>query len=102
MSEKAPAKKPAAKTKGTAPARKFHNRLHERYHNEIVPALMAKYGNIMAVPKLDKIVLNMGLGDDKDDTKKFQNAVDEQVETRHTPSSLCLQCSAAVSRVSTC
>ncbi|MCL2846290.1 MAG: 50S ribosomal protein L5 [Firmicutes bacterium] len=38
---------------------------------------MPKYGNIMAVPKIDKIILNMGLGDCKDDTKKFMSAVEE-------------------------
>jgi len=74
---KAPvAKKPVApKKEATAP--KFHNRLHQKYVQEVVPALMPKYGNIMAVPKIDKIILNMGLGDCKDDTKKFMSAVEE-------------------------
>ena len=42
-------------------------RLRQRYQEEIVPALMAKfkYTNINQVPKLEKIVLNMGLGDVK-------------------------------------
>jgi len=57
--------------------RVFANRLHEKYIKEIVPALREKHGNVMAVPKIDKIVLNMGLGDVKDDTKKFTGAVDE-------------------------
>lgn len=68
--------------KTTKPAKKavkrvVHNRLHEKYLNEVVPALLKKYGNIMAVPKIDKVILNMGLGDVKDDTKKFTGAVDE-------------------------
>jgi large subunit ribosomal protein L5 len=41
------------------------SRLHVRYKKEVVPALMKhfKYGNLMAVPKLEKIVINMGLGE---------------------------------------
>ena len=72
------AAKPVAKKEKKAPAeRKFHNRLHEKYVTEVAPKLMEKYGNIMAVPKIDKIILNMGLGDVKDDTKKFTAAVEE-------------------------
>jgi len=52
-------------------------RLLEKYNKEVVPALLPKYGNVMAVPKIEKVILNMGLGDVKDDTKKFQSAVDE-------------------------
>ena len=55
------------------------NRLHERYLKEVIPALMKSCGfkNVMAVPKIVKVVLNTGLGDCKDDTKKFENAVQE-------------------------
>lgn len=54
-------------------------RLKAQYTEKVVPALMAKfnYSNINEVPKLDKIVLNMGLGDDKDNSKSFQLAVEE-------------------------
>ena len=54
-------------------------RLKALYAEKAVPALMAKfnYTNINQVPKLEKIVLNMGLGDDKDNAKSFQNAVEE-------------------------
>ena len=40
-------------------------RLKEQYQNEIVDALMKKFGykNVMQVPKLDKIVINMGVGE---------------------------------------
>lgn len=54
-------------------------RLKDKYLNEVVPALMEKfkYGNIMEVPKLDKVVVNMGLGDAKDNSKAFEAAVNE-------------------------
>lgn len=54
-------------------------RLKTLYTEKVVPALMAKfnYTNINEVPKLEKIVLNMGLGDEKDNSKSFQLAVEE-------------------------
>ena len=54
-------------------------RLKEKYLNEAVPALMQKFGykNINQVPKLHKIVINMGLGDCKDNAKALENAVEE-------------------------
>ena len=47
------------------------------YYNEIVPAMISKFGykNIMQVPKLDKIVLNMGVGEAKDNAKVLESAV---------------------------
>ena len=76
------AKPSVAKSAAPKAAKKqttFKNRLHEKYVTEVVPTMMTKWGfkNIMAVPKIDKVIINMGLGDCKDDTKKFQNAVDE-------------------------
>ncbi|MCI5797697.1 MAG: 50S ribosomal protein L5 [Firmicutes bacterium] len=55
------------------------NRLKEKYVKEIAPELMklGGYKNINEVPKLEKIVLNMGLGDVKDNSKSFNIAVDE-------------------------
>ena len=55
------------------------NRLKTRYLTEIVPALMKErgYKNIMEVPKLEKIVLNMRLGDIKDNAKSIQTAIAE-------------------------
>ena len=52
-------------------------RLKEKYKNEIVKNLMSKlnYKNINAVPKIDKIVLNMGLGQDGLDKKKMEICV---------------------------
>ena len=87
MSEtKKPTAKPAVKKtaapvekkpKGKAPKKNFHNRLHEKYVKEVIPKLLPNYGNIMAVPKIEKVIVNMGLGDVKDNTKSFQGAVDE-------------------------
>ena len=55
------------------------NRLKEKYVKEIAPELikLGGYKNINEVPKLEKIVLNMGLGDVKDNSKSFNIAVDE-------------------------
>ena len=53
------------------------SRLKETYNNEIVDAMMKKFGykNIMQVPKLDKIVINMGVGEAKDNAKVLDAAV---------------------------
>ena len=54
-------------------------RLKTMYKNEVVPALIKRFGytNVNQVPKIDKIVLNMGLGDVKENTKSLQLAVEE-------------------------
>ena len=54
-------------------------RLKEKYLAEAVPALQQKFGykNSMQTPKLDKIVINMGLGDCKDNAKALESAVEE-------------------------
>ena len=53
------------------------SRLKEQYQNEIVEALIKKFGykNIMEVPKLDKVVINMGVGEAKDNHKVLESAV---------------------------
>ena len=53
------------------------NRLQEKYNNEIVPAMIENFGykNIMQVPKLNKIVINMGVGEAKDNSKVLDSAV---------------------------
>ena len=55
------------------------SRLQEKYENEVVQALMEKFGykNIMEVPKLEKIVLNMGVGEAKDNSKVLDAAVND-------------------------
>ncbi|MDY2656083.1 MAG: 50S ribosomal protein L5 [Candidatus Limiplasma sp.] len=56
-------------------------RIKEKYLNEAVPALQQKFGykNPMQIPKLSKIVINMGLGDCKDNPKALEVAVKELV-----------------------
>ena len=53
--------------------------LREQYEKVVVPALMKKfnYKSVMQVPKLEKIVINIGLGDVKDNPKSLDNAVAE-------------------------
>ena len=53
------------------------SRLKEMYKDEIVDAMIKKFGykNIMEVPKLDKIVINMGVGEAKDNAKALESAV---------------------------
>ena len=55
------------------------SRLQEKYDNEVVQALMEKFGykNIMEVPKLEKIVLNMGVGEAKDNSKVLDAALSD-------------------------
>ena len=54
-------------------------RLKDKYLTEVVPAMMKefKYANVNECPKLEKIVLNMGLGDVKDNSKSLNLAVEE-------------------------
>jgi large subunit ribosomal protein L5 len=86
-----PQKKESKKTKEAAPATgapkeaeapkgpQEPSRLRVRYSNEVIPALMKhfKYTNIMAVPKLEKIVINMGLGEAIANAKILDTAADE-------------------------
>ena len=53
------------------------SRLKEQYQNEIVDAMIKKFGykNIMEVPKLDKVVINMGVGEAKDNAKLLKSAI---------------------------
>ena len=53
------------------------NRLKEKYLNEIIPSLMKKhnYKTVMEVPKLEKIVINMGVGDATGNSKLLDAAV---------------------------
>ena len=55
------------------------NRLRERYQKEVVPALSKEFGytNPMAVPKIQKIVVNMGLGDATQNAKMIDVGADE-------------------------
>ncbi|MDD4657466.1 MAG: 50S ribosomal protein L5 [Eubacteriales bacterium] len=55
------------------------SRLKELYQRDVIPALMNKfkYSSIMEVPKIEKIVVNMGVGDAKENPKFLENAVEE-------------------------
>ena len=54
-------------------------KLREQYEKEVVPALMKKfqYKSIMQVPKLDKVVINIGLGDTKENPKSLENEMND-------------------------
>ncbi len=54
-------------------------RLREQYKNEVVPALVKHFGykNVMAVPRLEKTVINMGLGEAIQNAKILDSAIDE-------------------------
>ena len=54
-------------------------RMKEKYLAEAVPALQQKFGykNVMQIPRLEKVIINMGLGDCKDNAKALENAVSE-------------------------
>ena len=54
-------------------------RLREKYKNEVFPKLREQFGyeNVMQVPKLEKVTLNMGLGEAKDNAKVMESAVEE-------------------------
>ena len=53
------------------------SRLKDQYQNEIVDEMIKKFGykNIMEVPKLDKVVINMGVGEAKDNAKLLESAI---------------------------
>ena len=55
------------------------SRLRETYKNEIMGAMTAKFGykNQMEVPKIEKIVINMGVGEARDNAKELENAVND-------------------------
>lgn len=54
-------------------------RLKDLYHKSVAPAMMEKFGykNIMEVPQLEKVVINMGIGDAKENPKFLESAMEE-------------------------
>jgi len=60
----------------------MQSRLKDRYNNEIIPALMEKfsYDNVMQVPSLEKVVINIGVGEAKDNPKILEASVRELAE----------------------
>ena len=73
MAEKKTAAKKAAATTKTAET-KAQSRVKALYDSEVVPYLMKKFGykSVMQVPRIEKIVINTGLGDIKDNQKSMQ------------------------------
>ncbi|MBO4293458.1 MAG: 50S ribosomal protein L5 [Clostridia bacterium] len=57
-------------------------KLREQYEKEVIPALMKKfnYKSVMQVPKLDKVVINIGLGDVKENPKALENAMNDLMQ----------------------
>mgnify|MGYP003358879346 FL=1 len=55
------------------------NRLNAKYKNEVVPSLIEKfnYKSVMEVPKVEKIVINMGVGDETSNDKNLEKSVEE-------------------------
>ncbi len=75
--------KAKAKTASTEPAAQAQApRLHAHYRDAIVPALMKEFGykTSMQVPRIDKIVLNMGVGEAVNDKKILENAVGDMIK----------------------
>ena len=62
-----------------APGERYVSRLQQRYLDEVVPKLKREFaiGNVMAVPRLEKIILNMGLGDAIQNIKILDDGADE-------------------------
>ena len=60
-------------------AEKVEPRLAQRYRSEILPALMGEfsYQNVMQVPRIEKVVVNMGVGEGREDAKNVQAAADD-------------------------
>jgi large subunit ribosomal protein L5 len=77
------AAKPAPKREGGAPARPtpegYVPRLKQRYRDEVVARLQKEFGitNVMAVPRIEKVSLNMGMGDAVQNIKILDDAVEE-------------------------
>jgi large subunit ribosomal protein L5 len=78
------AKKEAAEGKGSGPAVPSHTkpsviRLRDKYRADVIPALQKEFGytNIMAVPKVTKVVVNMGLGEATSNAKVIDTGAEE-------------------------
>ncbi len=79
--KEATAAAPAKKKKGAVEAKPFTQapRLKVKYTDEIAKQMQEKFGykNVMEIPRLEKIVLNMGLGAEKDNPKGLESALEE-------------------------
>ena len=81
VEKKAEGAKSGKKGKETAAPKAFTSvpRLKKRYAEEIAPSLREKFGfeNVMQIPRLEKVIINMGLGSDKDNPKGIEAAIKE-------------------------
>src|SRR5574344_3031529 len=71
---------PKAKSKkAEAKEEKYENRLVKKYRSEIVPALVKEFGysSVMQAPRLEKIVINMGVGEAAINSKALEDSVDQ-------------------------
>jgi large subunit ribosomal protein L5 len=77
--QQAAAKEAKAPKEAKAARSDYHSRLRQRYKDEVVPKLKKEFGieNLMAVPRLEKIVLNMGVGEAIANIKVLEDAADE-------------------------
>ena len=58
------------------------NRMHERYTKEVAPALFKSFGfkNVMQVPRIEKVVVNIGLGEAMDNPKALESATGDLIQ----------------------
>ena len=81
VEKKAEGAKSGKKGKETAAPKAFTSapRMKKRYDEEIAPSLREKFGfkNVMQIPRLEKVIINMGLGSDKDNPKGIEAAIKE-------------------------
>lgn len=58
---------------------KFYNPSHEKYHNSVKPTMMDEfnYGNVMQVPRISKVVINLGMGEANIDPKLLDGATED-------------------------
>lgn len=58
------------------------NRMHERYTKEVAPAIFKSFGfkNVMQVPRIEKVVLNIGLGEAMDNPKALEAATSDLIQ----------------------
>ncbi len=73
------AKKADKKTHAQEREASYVPRLRKRYHDEIVPSLQKEFGidNVMAIPRIEKVVLNVGLGEATQNIKLLDQAAEE-------------------------
>ena len=78
---KAEAKAPKAEKKAAKAENpdKYENRLIKKYHDQVVPSMIKKFGytSVMQCPKLEKIVINIGVGDATQNAKALEDSVAE-------------------------